>query len=175
MIGIGTQPSVLRYPLSNIAPYAQICGLPSYVRSHCRLESDCSSMQVVFLGSLDLDGRDLTHAQRPATRHIDRAVDLRRVALAAALGNGRPDLVDDHRLARADLALEPALGDRLLARHEAIPAFFFDFARDGRGKVVGHSALHRLIAEAADAIEFGLVEPFEQEVEVRRSEERRVG
>ena len=70
------------------------------------LEPHRRAVQVVFVGALDLHRGDLADAQRPAARHIDRAVDLRRVALAAALGDGRADLVDDDLLARADLALE---------------------------------------------------------------------
>src|SRR6202035_3799356 len=88
-------------------------------------EPDRGAVQVVVVGALDLDGGDLAYAQRPVALHIDRAVDLRRVALAAALGDRRPDRVDDDLLAGAELALEPPRRDRLLMRHQAMPALLF--------------------------------------------------
>ena len=132
-----------------------------------RSEPHRRAVQVVCVGALDLDGGDLADPQRPAARHIDRAVDLRRVALAAALGDGRADLVDDHLLAGADLALEAARRDRLLALHEAVPALLLHLVGHRRREIVGGRAGDRLVAEAADAIELGLVEPVEQQLEIR--------
>src|SRR5207244_3030729 len=51
-------------------------------------------------------------------------------------------------------------------RHEAVPARFLDVIRNRRGELVGGGALDRLVAEAADAIELGLVKPVEERVEV---------
>ncbi len=79
------------------------------------LEADRGAVQIVLVGALDLHRRDLADAQRAAARHIDRAVDLRRVALAAAFRDGRADFVDDDLLARADFGLEALRRDRLLA------------------------------------------------------------
>src|SRR5262245_54995408 len=92
------------------------------------------AVQVVFVRALDLDGGDLAQPQRAAAGHMDRAVDLGRVAARAALGRHRPDgarlsaarnLVDDHLLPAADLALEASPRDRLLMPHEAVPALLF--------------------------------------------------
>src|SRR5215472_9963536 len=130
------------------------------------LKPDGGSVQVVGVGALDLHRGDLAHAQRPARRHIDGAVDLGRIALAAALGDARADLVDDHLLAGADLALEAPRRDRLLVPHEAVVALGLDLLGHGRGEIVGGGAAHRLILETADAIESGFVEPVEQDGEI---------
>ena len=114
-----------------------------------------------------LHRRDLADAQRTAARHIDRAVDLRRVALAAALGDGRADFVDDDLLARADLRLQALRRNRLLALHEAVPALLFHLIRHRRREIVRDRARDRLVLEAADAIELRLVEPVEQHLEIR--------
>ena len=75
-------------------------------------------------------------------------------------GDRGADLVDDHLLARADLALEPPRGDLLLRLHEAVPAFLFDLVRHRLGELVRRRAADRLVFEAADAVERGLVEPI---------------
>src|SRR5262249_33253946 len=114
------------------------------------------AVQVVFVRALDPDGGDLAQAQRAAARDMDSAVDLRRIAAGAALGCHRAggarlsaarNLVDDHLLAAADLALEAPPRDRLLMLHEAVPALF-RLVGDGRSDLVGERALHRLVAEA---------------------------
>src|SRR5262245_6622981 len=136
-------------------------------RSLCTLlEPHGCSVQIVLIGALDLHGRNFTHAQRPPARDIDRAVDLRCIAFAAALGDARARRIDDHLLAAADLAFEPSRRHGLLARHEPMPARLFDVVRNRSSKVVGSRALHWLIAEAADAIELGCVEPIEELLEV---------
>ena len=57
--------------------------------------------------------------------------------------------------------------DRLLVRHEAMPALFLDVVgHDAARQVVGGRAAHRLVSEAADAIERGFVEPIEQDLEI---------
>ncbi len=122
-------------------------------------------MQVVSVGALDLHGGEFAHPQRPARRHTDSAVDLRSVALAAALGPTGADLINDDLLAGADVALEAARRDRLLALHEAVPALFFDLIRHSLGKIVGSRAFHRLVAEAADPVERRLIEPIKQKGE----------
>src|SRR6185437_13339108 len=71
-------------------------------------ESDGRAVQIVRVGALDLHGRDLADAQRAVRRDVDGAVDVRCVALAAALGDTRANLVDDDLLTRADLALDAA-------------------------------------------------------------------
>src|ERR1700704_5970293 len=133
-------------------------------------------MQVVFVRALDPHGRDLAQTQRAAACHIDRAVDLGCVASAAALGDRgacapirhsalpRVDLVDDHLLAGAHLALETTCRNRLLVLHEAIPTLLLHLARDQRRKVVRNGAFYRLVTEAADAIELRLIEPVQQEL-----------
>src|SRR5262245_55361095 len=62
-------------------------------------EPDRHAVQVVSVRALDLHGGNLADAQRAAARDIDRTVDLRRIALAAALRNRRTHFVDDHLLA----------------------------------------------------------------------------
>src|SRR4029077_8750837 len=94
--------------------------------------ADRRAVQIVVVGALDLHGCNFADAQRPMAGDVDRAVDLRRVGLAAALGNRRADLVDDDALAVADFALEPLARNLLLALHEAVPALFFDLRRHRR-------------------------------------------
>src|SRR5215831_20315557 len=96
---------------------------------------------------------------------MDCAVDLRCVAFAAAFGSGRADLVDDDLLTGADMALEAARRDRLLALHEAVPALLFDLIRHSLGKIVGSRALHRLVAETADPVERRFIEPIQEKGE----------
>ena len=50
--------------------------------------ADGRAVQIVGVGALDLHGRDLADAERPVARDKNGAVDLRRVAFAAALRNG---------------------------------------------------------------------------------------
>ena len=130
------------------------------------IESDHAAVQVVFVRALDLHVRDLADPERPPARDIDAAVDLRRVGLAAALGDGRSDFVDDDLLPRADLALQPLRRDRLLVLHEAMPALLLHFTGNGRGKIVRRRARDRLVFETADAVERGFVQPFEQKLEI---------
>src|SRR5262245_22466972 len=126
------------------------------------LEPDCRSVQIILIGALDLHGRDLAHPQRPSARDIDRAVDLGCIALAAALGDARASRIDDHLLAGTDLALKPPRRHRLLACHEPMPARILDVAGNRSSEVVGSRALYGFIAEAADAIEVGSIEPVDE-------------
>src|SRR5215204_5116700 len=64
------------------------------------------AVQIVSVRSLDLHVGDLADSQGPPARDIDGAVDLRSVGFAAALGDGRPDFVDDHLLASADFPFQ---------------------------------------------------------------------
>src|SRR5437016_14535460 len=52
-------------------------------------ESHRGAVEVVVVRPLDLHRRELPDPQRPPARHVDRAVDLGRVAAAAALGRAR--------------------------------------------------------------------------------------
>ncbi|KAG5730884.1 hypothetical protein E4T56_gene5711, partial [Termitomyces sp. T112] len=88
-----------------------------------------AAVQIVLVGAPDLRGDDLADLQRPAARQIHSAVDLRRIGPGATLGHGRPDLVDDDLLARADLALEAAGRDLLLPGHQRIVARLLDLLR----------------------------------------------
>src|SRR5260370_18370085 len=97
-------------------------------------------MQVVSVGALDLHGGEFAHPQRPARRHMDSAVDLRSVALAAALGPTGADLINDDLLAGADVALEAARPERPLALHEAGPVLFFYLSRHSLPTIVGTRA-----------------------------------
>ena len=67
----------------------------------------------------------------------------------------------------SDLALQSPRGDLLLRLHEPVPALFLHVVRYRRRQIVRSGASHRLVLEAADAIELGLVEPFEQHLEIR--------
>src|SRR5271168_4581661 len=88
-------------------------------------------VQIIRIGAFDLHRREFADPQRAARDDVDGAVDLRRVALAAALGDGGAELVDQHLLAGADPALEALGRNRLLALHEAVPALLLDFVEDG--------------------------------------------
>src|SRR5262249_1846603 len=57
-------------------------------------------------------------------------------------------------------------GNRLLVRHQAVPALLLDFVWNGRGEVVRDGAGDRLVAETADAIELRLGQPFQQLAEI---------
>src|SRR5262249_11437424 len=124
------------------------------------------SVEIVFVGALDLHRGDLADAQGAAACDVDGAVDLGRVALAAALRNSRADFINDHLLARADLGLEPLRRDRLLALHEAMPALLLPRVGHTGREIVRDRAVHRLVFEAADAIELRFAEPVEQQLEV---------
>src|SRR6266403_544161 len=104
-------------------------------RNNKRLEElkpDGCPVQIVLIRALDLHSRDLADPQRPSARHIHRAVDLGRVAFATALGDARTGRIDDHLLATADLALEPARGHLLLARHARMRSSVFSCAAGRR-------------------------------------------
>ena len=45
-------------------------------------------IEIIRLGALDLDGGEFADAERAARGDVDGAVDLRGIALAAALGDG---------------------------------------------------------------------------------------
>src|SRR6476659_303593 len=130
--------------------------------------SDRGAVEIVSIGPVDLHCRDLTDAQRSAGLHINRTVDLRRVALAAALGGtllSAPrwlDFVDDHALAGTDPALEAPARNLLLAWHEAALALGLERLGNRRGEIVRRRAGDRLVAETADAIEFRRAEPVDE-------------
>src|SRR5437762_5124422 len=90
-----------------------------------------AAVEVVFVRTLDLRGDDLADTQRPAAGKIDRAIDLRCIGFRAAFGHGRTDLVDNDLLPCADLAFQPARGNRLLPCHQRVPALLLDVLRDG--------------------------------------------
>ena len=64
------------------------------------------------------------------------------------------------------LRLSRRCRNRLLVRHEAMPALLLHLGRDGCREIVGDARRDRLVAEAADAIELRLVEPVEQQLEI---------
>src|SRR4029077_17641686 len=123
-------------------------------RIGCRdLKPNGAPVKIVCVGAVDLDGRNLADTQRAMARHVHAAVDLRRIALGAAPGTVRADLINDHRLARSDLALEALRRNRLLALHEPVIALLLHLGGDGGCEIVADRAGDRLVAEAADAIE----------------------
>src|SRR5262249_18769467 len=170
--GSGDRPLILWSDAPTWPRAAAVVGVPSPRKrgegtiTTPELEPDGCSVQIVLIGTLDLHARNFTNAQRPSARDIDRAVDLRRIALAAPLGDARAGRIDDHLLATADLALEPPRRHLLLARHEPVPARLFDVVRNERGEIVGGRALHWLVAKAADAIELCCIEPVDELLEI---------
>src|SRR5262249_41832092 len=128
-------------------------------------EPDNRTVEVIGIGALDLHAGHLADPQRAAAVQVHHAVDLRRVALAAALG-AWPSVVDDDFQPAADLALEAGNGDRALGLHEAMPALLLDFFRHRFGQRIGGRAVHGLVAEAADAIELRLLQPIQQQAEI---------
>src|SRR5262249_5298253 len=111
---------------------------------------DHRAIQIVSIGALDLHGGEFADPQWPARRHVGRAVDLRGIALGSAFGPTVADFINDDLLAGADVALEAARRDRLLALHQTAPARFLHVIRHRRREIVGSGAFHRLVAEAAD-------------------------
>src|SRR5436190_10052201 len=97
---------------------------------------------------------------------MHHAVDLGRVAFAAAGAAARRDRIDQYLLPGADFSGEAARRDRLLARHEPVIALLLDRLGDRRSEIVGDRATHRLVTEASDAVERSSVEPVEQEGKV---------
>src|SRR5579883_1036883 len=124
-------------------------------------------MEVIGVGALDFDRDDVARPQRAARGDMDDAVDLRRLALGAALAAFRAAGVDDRLDAPADLGGEALGADRLLARHETLPARLLLFVRDLRqAEIVGGGAGDGLVFEGADAAELSFVQPVEQESEI---------
>src|SRR5260221_9519494 len=99
-------------------------------------------MKVVSVGALDLDGGEFADPQGPARHHMDGAINLGGIALAAAFGHRRADRVDDDLLAGADMAFETARRDYLLALHETVPALLLDLIRHGVAEIVGGRPFH---------------------------------
>src|SRR5258708_2467380 len=139
-------------------PYIASAGRVKCVRSEPRH----AAMQVVGIRALDFRGDDFTHAQRAPARDIDRSVDVGRVGFGAALRDGRTDLVDDDLLPRADLALQTLRENRLLARHQRLPALRLDSFRHAMPDGVGRGAGYRFIFEGANASDPGFLELVEQ-------------
>src|SRR6476646_7826164 len=148
-------------------PNARSCTTMRWNSTGCELEAHSHAVQVVLVGALDLHGRYFTDTERPPACDIDRAIDLRRVGRRAPLGDGRPDLVDNHFLTRSDLALEAPCRNFLLRLHEAVPALLLYVSGNRRAHVVGGRALYMLVFETAHTIECRFLEPLQQDVEVR--------
>ena len=134
--------------------------------SRAASESDDATVQIVWVGPFDFGGDDLADAQRPAAGEVDRAVDLGRVCPGTTLRHGRSDFVDDDLLARTDLALQAMRRDLLLSRHQRVPALLLDLVRHGVAECIRGCAGHRLVFEAADTVDPGLLEPVEQAGEI---------
>src|SRR5208282_2127399 len=123
--------------------------------------------QIVGVGAVDPDRHDVAGAQRPAGRDVDGAVDLRRIALGAALRLRRAAFVDDDFEALADFRREFLRADRLDALHEALVPARLDVVGHGlKAEIVGGRSLDRLVRESADAIELRFIEPVDKELEV---------
>src|SRR5262249_5728319 len=112
------------------------------------LKSRDAAVQVVCVGAFDLRGDNLADLQRAAAREIDAAVDLGCVGLRPAPGNGRSDLIDDDLLPRADLALEAARRNLLLARHQRVVALLLDPVGDCAWQRIRRCTRDRLVFEA---------------------------
>src|SRR6185312_5605393 len=97
--------------------------------SRAASESGDAAVQIVLVGAFDFGGDNVTDVQRAAAGEVDRAVDLGGVCPGTTLRHGRPDLVDDDLLARADLALQAMRRDLLLSRHQRVPALLLDLVR----------------------------------------------
>src|SRR5580658_9812988 len=114
-----------------------------------------ATVQIVIVGTLDLYGRDFADAQRLPGFDVDDAVDLRRITFAAALSRAFCHFVDQDRLAGAYFARQAAAGNLALAAHQPVPSVILDLVGNRSRKFVRGGASDRLIAEAADAVEFG--------------------
>src|SRR6516225_8231321 len=98
---------------------------------------------------------------------MDRSIDLRRVALAAAFGLARAAFVHDRLEPPADPRGEALRADRLRALHEALVPARLDLGRDMfESEIVGARALDRLVLERAHAVEVRRVEPVEKEAKI---------
>src|SRR6516225_11679152 len=94
------------------------------------LESHDAAVQIVFVGALDPGGDDLADLQWTSAGNVNCAIDLRGIRLGATPGNSWTDFVDNHLLARADLALQSPCRDFLLPRHQRIVAMPLDAVRN---------------------------------------------
>jgi hypothetical protein len=76
-----------------------------------------AAIKIIIIGALDLYGGDFTDAQRAAGFDVDRTVNLRRIAFAAALGRAFFHFVNQNGLARAHFPRQTAAGNLALAPH----------------------------------------------------------
>src|SRR5215470_4720220 len=129
-------------------------------------ESYGGSVKVISVGALDLDRCDLAYAQRTTAGDMNHAIDLRRVACASAPGAGGRQLIDQNLDPLTHLPLETPDRNRPLALHEAVPALLFDLLGHRITESIGFGAFHRLVTEAAHAVELCAVEPVEEQGEV---------
>ncbi len=76
------------------------------------------------------------------------------------------DLVDQHGHLAVDLGLEALGGDVFLEVHQARTALLAHLVRHRARQLVGRRTLDRRIGEGADAVELGLFEEVQQQLEV---------
>ncbi len=123
--------------------------------------------QVEGVGALDADLDQVAGLQGVAGDHMHLAVDLGRVGVAA--GQRHPvgaHGVDQHVHGLADAGLQLGAADARGGGHEALAAALLDLFGHMTRQGVGGGALDVLVGEGAHAIELGLLQPLQQEVEI---------
>src|SRR5207302_10441213 len=112
--------------------------------------------QIVLAGALDQDCGEL--ADPGAALEAYYAVDLRRVGAGAA----ETRLIDENFHGPAYFRLQSGGTDRRLRLHQPAAPFLSHLARNGVRQSVGCSSLHRRVSKAADAIQLGFLQKFQQ-------------
>ncbi len=133
-------------------------------------KSDRGAVQIVFVGALDLHGGDLADAQRAAAgdMHRCRRSPARRPCVRPLATVGPTSSMMTCWRVPTLLLLRRCAEIACWLLHEAVPALFLHLLRHGVRRVSFAGApSHRLVLEAADAVELGFIEPVEQQFEIR--------
>src|SRR5690554_2676486 len=129
--------------------------------------SDQLRPQVILIGCSHPHTDDVPWIHRLVGIDIDIAIDFRRIGHGTGDRTVLVDLVDQYLDGSADLLLQARSGDRLLVRHETLPALLLDLVRHRlQSQLLRRSTLHRGILETADTVQLRFGQPVEQVLEV---------
>src|SRR5690606_42089903 len=95
--------------------------------------------------------------ERRVGTDVDLAIGFRRIGHRTGDRTVLVPLVDQYPDGSADLLLPARSGDRLLVRHETLPALLLDLVRHRlQSQLLRRSTLHRGILETADTVQLRL-------------------